>query len=455
MGVAVGVPEVLKVLLLFTPHIGPHHRRTAVVNQITEIPPLAVHGAQSGDRSAGGLRQMNAPAEATNGIRQVARDLLRRGIEDLVEASADLISGEEPSYGDAHVAHSDLARQTHRTLSLTLYRLADLKVPEELSTAAYETGLRRAEQGLPLASLLHAFRIDLRLLWDTITEEVRGLEDLERLTVLEQHTLLWEALEANTADVVKAYRVVETRQAQRLDQRDRELFKRFVTTAERQPDTLATFAAQTTLQIDGHYTAFVVTGLSDPRETAAVLRARLRDNHFRSFVTVYKEDVHGLARARDGLGPRAELLADNSGEGSVAVVPAMGLSSVPRALRVAREVATARQPGSFANVGEQPFEQLAALEPETVDAILDYRLRGLSVLTTAEMAGIWETLEALFAGDGTVTDIAARTYRHRNTIRGRIDKLRELTGLNSRVPADLAVLALAVARRRTATVYNS
>lgn len=397
---------------------------------------------------------MSTSADATKGIRQVARNLLQRGIEDLVEASTDLISGEEPSYGDTHVAREDVARQTHRTLSLTLYRLADLEVPEELRTAAYETGLRRAEQGLPLASLLHAFRIDLRLLWDAITREVRGLENVERLAVLEQHTLLWEALEANTADVVEAYRVVETRQAQRLDQRDREVFKRFITAAERQADALAAFAAHTTLQVDGHYSTFVVTGLSDPRETAAVLRARLRTNNFRAFVTVYKEDVHGLARERDGLGPRSELLTDASGEGSVAVVPALGLAGVPRAFRVARKVATARRPGSFADVDEQPFEQLAALEPELVDAILDYRLRGLSALTPTEMAGIWETLEALFAGDGTVTDIAARTYRHRNTIRGRIDKVRELTGLNSRVPADLAILALAVAQRRTTTVYN-
>ncbi|MGV0813452.1 hypothetical protein ABQF34_15930 [Mycolicibacterium boenickei] len=134
------------------------------------------------------------------------------------------------------------------------------------------------------------------------------------MAVLEQHTLLWEALEANTADVVEAYRVVDTRQAQRLDQRDRELFKRFITTAERQPDALAAFATHTALHIDGQYSTFVATGLSDPRETASVLRARLRTNGFRAFVTVYKEDVHGLARERDGLGPRAELLTGATGE---------------------------------------------------------------------------------------------------------------------------------------------
>lgn len=397
---------------------------------------------------------MGRSAEAAKGIRQVARDLLRHGIEDLVEASTNLIISEEPTYGDAHVARSDLARETQRTLSLTLYRVAALDVPEELSTAAYETGLRRAEQGLPLASLLHAFRIDLRLLWDVITQEVRGLENLERLTILEQHTLLWEALEANTADVVEAYRVVEARRAQRLDQRDREQFKRFLTAGERQPAVLAAFAAHTALPTDGRYSTFVVTGLSDPRETATVLRARLRTNGYRAFVTVYKEDVHGLIRERRDQRPPAELLADAAGEGSVAAVPAVGLGGVPLALRVARRVAAARQPGSFADVGEEPFEQLAALEPEVVEAVLEYRLRGLKDLTAAEEAGMWETVEALLVGDGSVTDIAARTYRHRNTVRARIDKLRELTGLNGRVPSDLAILALAVAHRRTTTARD-
>lgn len=289
------------------------------------------------------------------------------------------------------------------------------------------------------------------MLWDAITQEVRGLENVERLAVLEQHTLLWEALEANTADVVEAYRVVETRQAQRVDQRDRELFKRFVTTAERQPEALAAFAAHTAMHVDDRYSTFVVTGLGDPREIATVLRGRLRTNGFRAFVTVYQEDVHGIAREQDGQGPRVELLADAAGEGSVAVVPAIGLSAVPRAFRVARKVGAAHPPGSFADVGAEPFAQLTALEPEIVEAVVDYHLHGLTGLTASEVAGIWETVEGLFAGDGSVTDIAARTYRHRNTVRGRIDKLREMTGLNSRVPADLIILALAVSRRRITT----
>lgn len=393
---------------------------------------------------------MGASAKATNGIRQVARDLLNQGIEGLVEASTDLIIGEEPTYGHAHVARSDLSRQTHRTLSLTLHRLAGLDVPEELKAAAYETGLRRAEQGLPLASLLHAFRIDLRLLWDVITQEGRRLENLERLSILEQHTLLWEALEANTADVVEAYRVVEARQAQRLDQRDREVFKRFLTAGERQADALEAFGAHTGLPRDGHYATFVATGLGDPREMATVLHSRLRTSGYRSFVTVYKDDVYGLAHERDDQQLRAEVVGDASGEGSVAAVRAAGLSRVPGAFRVVRRIAAARQPGSFADVGEAPLEQLAALEPEVVEVVLEHRLRGLAELTATEAAGIWETVEALFVGDGSVTDIAARTYRHRNTVRARIDRLRELTGIDSRKPSDLTILALAVARRRTA-----
>lgn len=437
-------------LLFFMTHIASHQRGHAEVRRVTAIPPFAVHGAHSTLGTMGRGKQMDASAEAAHGIRRVARDLLKQGIDGLVEASTDLILGEEPTYGQAHVGRTDLSRETHRTLSLTLHRLAGIDVPEELRSAAYETGLRRAEQGLPLASLLHAFRIDLRLLWDAITQEVRRLENLERLTVLEQHTLLWEALEANTADVVEAYRVVEARQAQRLDQRDREVFKRFLAAGERQAEALEAFAAHAALPPEGHYSAFVVTGLADPREAATILRARLRTSRHRSFVTVYKEDLHGLARQRPDHPLRAELLADVTGEASAAAVLASGLGGVPRAFRVARRVAAARQPGSFSDVGSDPFEQIAALEPELVEAVLEPRLRVLSDLTATEASGIWETVEALFVGDGTVTDIAARTYRHRNTVRARIDRLRELTGFDCRVPSDLAMLALAVGRRGNA-----
>lgn len=385
------------------------------------------------------------------GIRQVARDLLSQGIDGLVEASTDLILDEEPTYGPARVGREDLARATHRTLSLTLHRLADLDIPAELKGAAFETGLRRAEQGLPLASLLHAFRIDLRLLWDAITQEGRRLGNVERLTVLEQHTLLWEALEANTADVVEAYRVVEARRAQRLNERDRELFKRFLTLGERQADALDAFATHAALPVEGRYAALVLTGLSDPRETATLLGTRLRTSGYRSFVTVYKEDVHGLVVERPDQLLRAEVVTGAVGDTSAAAaVRAYGLSRVPPAFRVARKVAAGRTPGALADVCGAPLEQLAALEPEVVDVVLDDRLRGLVGLPEAEAEGLWETLEALVAGDGSVSDIAARTFRHRNTVRSRIERLRELTDLDSRVPSDLMVLALAVARRRGA-----
>lgn len=391
---------------------------------------------------------MDPSEDAVRGIRQVARDLLAQGIDGLVEASTNLILGEEPSYGEAHVDRSDLARATLRTLSLTLHRLADLDIPEDLKGAAFETGLRRAEQGLPLSSLLHAFRIDLRLLWDAITHEGRRLENVERLTVLEQHTLLWEALEANTADVVEAYAVVEARQAQRMNERDREVFKRFITLGERQPEAVEAFATHSALPVEGHFAAFVVTGPADPRDAAAVLRTRLRTNGCRSFVTVYKEDVHGIVLEQGEKRLPADVVTGGVGDGSAAVVRTKSLKHVPRVFRVARKVAAARAPGSLADVCDDPLEQLVALEPEVVDVILERRLHQLMDLPEGEAEGLWETLDALVTGDGSVGDIATRTYRHRNTIRARIERLRELTGMDNRAPADLVLLTLAVARRR-------
>lgn len=180
-----------------------------------------------------------------------------------------------------------------------------------------------------------------------------------------------------------------------------------------------------------------------------MLQARLRTSGCRSFVTVYKEDVHGLALERTEQPVRADFIGGTSKDGSVVAVRAAGLVDVPRALRVARKVAIVRQTGSRADLGEQPLEQLVALQPELIEAVLKDRLRGLATLTAAEAAAVWETIEALVVGHGSVADAAARTYRHRNTIRSRIERVRELTGLDSRVPSDLAILALAVARRRT------
>jgi DNA-binding PucR family transcriptional regulator len=49
-----------------------------------------------------------------------------------------------------------------------------------------------------------------------------------------------------------------------------------------------------------------------------------------------------------------------------------------------------------------------------------------------------------YAASGSVADVAARLYCHRNTVRSRLQRFAELTGRDVTVPTDAAVVLLAM-----------
>ncbi|WP_142271145.1 hypothetical protein [Mycobacterium sp. AT1] len=55
-----------------------------------------------------------------------------------------------------------------------------------------------------------AFRLDLKALWEAIVAEGRTVGARARVDFLEQSTLMvWEAVEANTGEVVRGYRIAQ------------------------------------------------------------------------------------------------------------------------------------------------------------------------------------------------------------------------------------------------------
>ena len=73
---------------------------------------------------------------------------------------------------------------------------------------------RRTHQSAPersaLAASLHAFRIDLKTLWEALIAEGRELGVDTRADFLERSSLMvWESIEASTEEVVRGYQVAQ------------------------------------------------------------------------------------------------------------------------------------------------------------------------------------------------------------------------------------------------------
>ena len=86
---------------------------------------------------------------------------------------------------------------------------------------------------------------------------------------------------------------------------------------------------------------------------------------------------------------------------------------------------------------------VTAANAELSEALHSAVFRPLDTLTAHERTGILETVGDLVAHGGTIADIAARTFRHRNTVRKRLSVFASLTGLNLAATSDLATAAIA------------
>ncbi|MFH9728725.1 hypothetical protein ACH4M4_38205, partial [Streptomyces sp. NPDC017254] len=77
-------------------------------------------------------------------------------------------------------------------------------------TAALDVGTIRAQQHVPLPTVLHSFRIDLRTLWDALIAEGRYLDLAARTDFLELlSVIVWETVETSTEEMVRGYQVAQ------------------------------------------------------------------------------------------------------------------------------------------------------------------------------------------------------------------------------------------------------
>lgn len=398
---------------------------------------MAEAGRASGD---GALRDES--------LKKIARRLLEEQLDELTELAVRSLRADEPDYAASQVSRADLSRSMRRTLGLALARIAGEPIPEELRTAASEVGRVRAQQGLPLAALLHSYRLDLRILWEAIIREGRAAGVAGDEGFLESSILVWEAVEANTAEVVDAYRQAYEDMSKSIDVLRRQAFERLVMAGE--TDTAAAREASRRLDLPAEAWFLVVVSDEVPVDHSLVVAcgARLSSRGLSSYFGWIGDELLGVVllagRRPEDVAPYLETLSP--WKTGAAVVH--GLREVPRGVRLARAVI-----GSLVEPGVQLLEfdwplVLISANEELARALAEQVLGPLLALPENDRAAVIETLEAYLAGSGSLAEVARLTLRHRNTVRNRLRTVERVTGLSLARPQDIATIAMAMAWRR-------
>jgi hypothetical protein len=349
-------------------------------------------------------------------------------LDGLVDAIGARIREEIPDF--RRLPAEALAAAISGNVARALAALRELREPTgaELERAA-AIGRERAEQGLTVDAVLHAYRISISAVWSRFGELARA-RGADVATVLAFSETLWVWADAVMDVVGAAHREVVLEQA-REEQQRRDAFVLALLTGTLDADDLRRESGTFGLDPERPYVAFRAR---TDRRAASVLGGAA------GLVTALDHDVAGVASRPPAPQPHA----------TVGVAPPVRLEALPTAFaHASRALQTALAFGeegvfSLADLSIRP----AILADEALGDAFDARyLEPLSALGRLG-AELEATLRAWLANGMRIDDTARALHVHPNTLRHRLRRFEEATGAQLRDPDDLVELWWALERRR-------
>ncbi|MEU8888036.1 helix-turn-helix domain-containing protein [Streptomyces sp. NPDC048442] len=314
---------------------------------------------------------------------------------------------------------------------------------------AEKLGRRRAEQGLSLDLLLHAYRKAGYLVWDELLDAVTA-RDPEALPVLARTAAqMWAAVDRQAATVAEAYRSTEEDMQRRTDERVQALLDALLE-GQTSAALVAGAAAGLDLPEQGRYAVVVLRAeRREGREqfhrvtAAAGLRFFWRMRTDCEVAVVALDPGTGLSELS------AELERRCAGPGGMSPVVS-GLAELGLARRLAetalRTCAVTDPAGAprIVRLDKRLPTALVVSQPELAARLVAEVFGPLLALDPGDRAVLLETLDAWLGAQGSAGRAATRLYCHRNTVFNRLRRLEQLTSRSLSRPRDLTEMTLAL-----------
>ncbi|MZF86106.1 helix-turn-helix domain-containing protein [Streptomyces sp. SID5643] len=387
-------------------------------------------------------------ADALRVLHRAARVLLD-DLPDLTDRLLAVLREQEPAYRTAlENDHAATWQEAYRSLRHSVTSLLDPRGTREAAhRCTWRIGVTRAEQGLPLDALLHAFRLGGSLVWQRLVEETTRSEPEDIRLLVHVATDVWNFVDEHCTLVADAYRQAERQLAWRRENRVRLLAAALLDGTSRIADLPET-AERLGLPEHGRYVVVAVAG-GRPQAPSPV-----RSAYWHAGVDV----DHGIVLVGDeGAGeadrdPAAALALSTDGPAGsrIGVGSAVtGLAAVGDARRLADLALSICPPdGGTVRLTEHLPEALVVSCPELGATLTERVLGPLLRLDPADRDVLLDTLVAWFACDGSAQRAGERLYCHRNTVLNRLRRCEQLIGRSLARPHDVVEISLALTARR-------
>ncbi|MGW0908672.1 PucR family transcriptional regulator [Streptomyces sp. NPDC002853] len=353
-------------------------------------------------------------------------------IDRLVDSLAADICAHSTSYASGSpVSREDLRLVLRGNMDLALHEFGGMTAADDrFEAVAAENGRLRAEQGMPLATVLQAYRRGGRVLWQAMADWMRDRSPAQQRLVGDMAGAVWETIDRFSSAMADAYRLRTLELEHREASRRGALFEALLDGRGDEPAVAS--AAATALGVPRHGRYVVVVIAQDAHDPASPPDPgpALEALGMWSFWRPRAETVAGLVRVR-AAGP-TQLVDALRGQGVCRAgisPPFEELPAAAQGLRLARRALDTLPPGSgeVASLDERLVHAALGAEPEIADR-LAIRYLDAVLRSGAERPVLLETLRVWLDSGCSASGTATRLFCHRNTILNRISRVAELTG---------------------------
>ncbi|MBD0423337.1 helix-turn-helix domain-containing protein [Streptomyces sp. TRM S81-3] len=391
-------------------------------------------------------------ADALYVLHRAARALLD-DLPGLTDRLVAALHEQEPAYRAAAAKDpSGTWQEAHRSLRYSVNSLVDPRGTRDAARrCSWRIGAARAEQGLPLDALLHAFRLGGSLVWQGLIEETARTAPEDVRLLVHVAADVWDFVDEHCTLAADAYRQTEWQLGRRRRDRARLLAAGLLDGTSRIAD-LPEAAQVLDLPEHGRYVVVAVAGGHPARPDAA--RAAAVPDGTRVHWHAGTDVDYGIVLV-DGAGedvppepepvPAAPPPGVRIGVGS----PVAGLAAVGEARRLAdTALGVCPEAGGRVRLADHLPAALVVSSPDLGGALAQKVLGPLLRLEPADREVLLDTLTTWLDCDGSAQRAGERLYCHRNTVLNRLRRCEQLTGRSLARPADLVEISLALTARR-------
>ncbi|MGV9666322.1 PucR family transcriptional regulator [Nocardia niigatensis] len=382
---------------------------------------------------------------------EVADKLLER-IDDLGLRLAQRFLIELDTYrNEAQVPFDSIRTSCTRNLALMLRHFttdapADPEPPKE-------TGRLRAQQGVPLAETLHAFRIGFEFLWSELVTESRRHPEVTDAMLVPLAADVWALSGEYAVAVAAAYRDMTAELVMQREHERSVLVEVLFTGMIADPATLGEATRILGLPPTGRYVVVAADAPATGREALPGIEATLRAQQITSAWRLLPDQQIGVLALPAAREPAA-LKALRKHRTCVGVSPPYdALPETPQALHFAR-LALAGLRGRTHGVAlfdDDPLAMLIAAAPVEAERMVRVSLGPLLALPYDERERLLETLRTWYAASGSAIEAGRQLFLHPNSVRYRLRRIEELTSRSLNNPQTVLELGAALRALRVST----